>query len=167
MHLGCDCSYDLTVSRGSGCSSSIVSDEDNSYTTSRDRSSNGLEDSNSAMLRKQVCALLLVPCEPVNAPHPPMHCCVCCCKHTPSGSGIDGSARMAAFASRIAIRNGLSSQFGGPLTIVSGKVEALEQLPGGVEKVQISPPSPPPHHVPSWQPISLDKEGAFTRPRSS
>lgn len=44
---------------------------------------------------------------------------------------MDGSARVADFARRIAAKNGLSAEAGGLVHIVTGKVEELAALPGG------------------------------------
>lgn len=42
---------------------------------------------------------------------------------------------MADYARRIAARNGLSSDDGGPVAVVAGKVEDLQELPGGLKQV--------------------------------
>ena len=46
-------------------------------------------------------------------------------------TGVDGSARIADFARQIAAKNGLAAEGGGPVTVATGRVEALEELPGG------------------------------------
>ncbi len=51
--------------------------------------------------------------------------------HAWRGAGVDGSSRIAAFARSIATKNGLSAETGGPISIVTGKVEELATLPGG------------------------------------
>lgn len=51
--------------------------------------------------------------------------------HAWRAAGVDGSSRIAAFARSIAAKNGLSAETGGPVSIVTGKVEELATLPGG------------------------------------
>ena len=50
--------------------------------------------------------------------------------------GVEGSKDMAGFAEQICLTNGLSQQQGGPITIVAGQVEQLEELP--VQQVPIA-----------------------------
>jgi protein arginine N-methyltransferase 3 len=45
--------------------------------------------------------------------------------------GVDGAPAIAAVAAEVAAANGLSAATGGPVEIVSGRVEALAELPGG------------------------------------
>ncbi len=53
--------------------------------------------------------------------------------------GVDGSERIAGMAKRIVAANGLASEQGGPISILSGRLEALASLP--VEQVR-PPPTP-------------------------
>ncbi|KAF5835998.1 S-adenosyl-L-methionine-dependent methyltransferase [Dunaliella salina] len=50
---------------------------------------------------------------------------------------IDGSPDIAKFAEQIADANGYSKRAGGPLEVVSARVEQLAQLPGGIDKVDV------------------------------
>ncbi|KAK9825550.1 hypothetical protein WJX74_005515 [Apatococcus lobatus] len=49
--------------------------------------------------------------------------------------GVDGSDRIAGMAKRIVAANGLAAEQGGPITILSGRLEALPSLP--VDKVDV------------------------------
>lgn len=46
---------------------------------------------------------------------------------------MDGSERIAGFARQIAAKNALDASAGGPVSIVTGKVEELAALLGGVQ----------------------------------
>jgi protein arginine N-methyltransferase 3 len=50
---------------------------------------------------------------------------------------VDGSARIAAVARRICADNGVGAEGGGPVTVVSSRVEAMEALPGGGGKADV------------------------------
>ena len=62
---------------------------------------------------------------------------------------------MAGYARRIAARNALGSDTGGPVAVVAGKVEDLQELPGGLQKVPssrgLSPPPPHPGDTPEHE----------------
>lgn len=51
--------------------------------------------------------------------------------------GVDGSARIADYARRIAATNGMSRESGGPVSIIAQKVEQLYQLPDGLQQVDV------------------------------
>lgn len=47
----------------------------------------------------------------------------------PHPAGVDGSEEIAKYARANCRANGLSSEEGGPVTVVTGRVEALQALP--------------------------------------
>lgn len=48
---------------------------------------------------------------------------------------------MAGFARKIAAENGMDAETGGPITVLSGRIEDIDSLP--VQQVQARPLSPP------------------------
>jgi hypothetical protein len=53
--------------------------------------------------------------------------------------GVDGSERIAGFARQVANANKLGRDVEGPVRIVSSRIEELQSLPDGIDKVSSQP----------------------------